>query len=307
MTRCCAVARGGRGRAAGRLPGRRTPGSRTQAAAADRRRAGARRRRAAAQAPRARRRRARSPSTRRPRRGAPTSRPRAVRGSPTRTSTCSSSTSPPASSSIPATGHRPGTLVQALAGRVAGGPDPERPGVVHRLDRDTSGLLVLARSRGGPRGAAGRAARARDHPRVPRARRGPPAGARAGRSTRRSAATAACRTRISTDTDDPRHAVTHFETERALPDDDAAAGARSRPAARTRSARTCWRSAIRWPATPSTGTRAAHGLAAPVPARRAARVRAPGHRGSRGAAGAAAGGPGQGPPAGVRGTGRPSV
>src|SRR5204863_3414851 len=38
-----------------------------------------------------------------------------------------------------------GTLVDALAGRVAGG-DPGRPGVVHRLDRDTSGLIALARS-----------------------------------------------------------------------------------------------------------------------------------------------------------------
>ena len=36
--------------------------------------------------------------------------------------------------------------MQALAGRVAGGSDPVRPGVVHRLDRDTSGLLVLART-----------------------------------------------------------------------------------------------------------------------------------------------------------------
>jgi 23S rRNA pseudouridine1911/1915/1917 synthase len=27
-------------------------------------------------------------------------------------------------------------------------PDPERPGIVHRLDRDTSGLLILARSAG---------------------------------------------------------------------------------------------------------------------------------------------------------------
>jgi 23S rRNA pseudouridine1911/1915/1917 synthase len=45
----------------------------------------------------------------------------------------------------PGHGHPEGTLVQALAGRVAGGPDPQRPGVVHRLDRDTSGLLVLAR------------------------------------------------------------------------------------------------------------------------------------------------------------------
>jgi len=31
-------------------------------------------------------------------------------------------------------------------GRAAGGPDPDRRGIVHRLDRDTSGLLVLAKS-----------------------------------------------------------------------------------------------------------------------------------------------------------------
>lgn len=46
----------------------------------------------------------------------------------------------------PARGHREGTLAQLLAGRVAGGGDPERAGIVHRLDRDTSGLLVVARS-----------------------------------------------------------------------------------------------------------------------------------------------------------------
>ena len=45
----------------------------------------------------------------------------------------------------PARGHATGTLVQALSGRVSGGEDPERPGIVHRLDRDTSGLLVVAR------------------------------------------------------------------------------------------------------------------------------------------------------------------
>ena len=45
----------------------------------------------------------------------------------------------------PARGHREQTLSQLLAGRVAGG-DPERAGIVHRLDRDTSGLLVVARS-----------------------------------------------------------------------------------------------------------------------------------------------------------------
>lgn len=46
----------------------------------------------------------------------------------------------------PAPGHRTGTLAQALAGRAAGGADPWRPGVVHRLDRDTSGLLAVAKS-----------------------------------------------------------------------------------------------------------------------------------------------------------------
>lgn len=45
----------------------------------------------------------------------------------------------------PARGHREGTLSQLLAGTAAGG-DPERAGIVHRLDRDTSGLLLVARS-----------------------------------------------------------------------------------------------------------------------------------------------------------------
>src|SRR5512134_2919078 len=47
----------------------------------------------------------------------------------------------------PGAGHRGGTLVHGLVGRdVAGGDDPARPGIVHRLDRDTSGLLVVART-----------------------------------------------------------------------------------------------------------------------------------------------------------------
>jgi 23S rRNA pseudouridine1911/1915/1917 synthase len=45
----------------------------------------------------------------------------------------------------PARGHSEGTLAQLLAGSGASG-DPERAGIVHRLDRDTSGLLVVARS-----------------------------------------------------------------------------------------------------------------------------------------------------------------
>lgn len=44
----------------------------------------------------------------------------------------------------PAPGNRSGTLSQALTGR-AGGGDPARPGIVHRLDKETSGLLVVAK------------------------------------------------------------------------------------------------------------------------------------------------------------------
>ena len=47
----------------------------------------------------------------------------------------------------PGAGNRSGTLVNALLGRgISGGEDPERPGVVHRLDRDTSGLMALTKS-----------------------------------------------------------------------------------------------------------------------------------------------------------------
>jgi 23S rRNA pseudouridine1911/1915/1917 synthase len=45
----------------------------------------------------------------------------------------------------PARGHASGTLAQALAGVAAGGEEG-RAGIVHRLDRDTSGLLVVART-----------------------------------------------------------------------------------------------------------------------------------------------------------------
>jgi 23S rRNA pseudouridine1911/1915/1917 synthase len=49
----------------------------------------------------------------------------------------------------PGAGHPAGTLVNGLLARypeIAAVGDPTRPGIVHRLDRDTSGLLVVARS-----------------------------------------------------------------------------------------------------------------------------------------------------------------
>ncbi len=116
----------------------------------------------------------------------------------------------------PGPGHARGTLVQALEGRVAGGEDPERPGVVHRLDRDTSGLLLLARTE--PVHAALQAMlAAREITRMylvlvdgrPAARSGT-IDAPLGRDRR-------VRTRISTDTDEPRAAITHFDTVEARP------------------------------------------------------------------------------------------
>ncbi len=116
----------------------------------------------------------------------------------------------------PARGHRRGTLAQALTGVAAGGEDPARAGIVHRLDRDTSGLLVVARSEAVHR-ALRRALQAREITREylalvegrPPARTGT-IDAPLGRDRR-------VRTRMSTDSEGPKAAVTHFELERALP------------------------------------------------------------------------------------------
>lgn len=56
---------------------------------------------------------------------------------------------PPGMVVHPAPGARRGTLVNALAyrlGELHGVGDAERPGIVHRLDRDTSGVLLVART-----------------------------------------------------------------------------------------------------------------------------------------------------------------
>ena len=115
----------------------------------------------------------------------------------------------------PAPGHETGTLAQALAGRAAGGPDAWRPGIVHRLDRDTSGLLVVAKSDAVHR-ALQEQIRARGMRREylalvsgrPDARSGT-IDAPIGRDRRE-------RTAHSTSTDTPREAVTHFEIAQAF-------------------------------------------------------------------------------------------
>jgi 23S rRNA pseudouridine1911/1915/1917 synthase len=116
----------------------------------------------------------------------------------------------------PAPGHATGTLVHGLLAHDIAGGDEERPGIVHRLDRDTSGLMVVARSEdahaklqalvrrrelerhyaalvvGRPRSRSGRI----EAP-IGRDRRDP--------------------MRHSLDTDTPRAAVTHFELVELLP------------------------------------------------------------------------------------------
>jgi 23S rRNA pseudouridine1911/1915/1917 synthase len=57
----------------------------------------------------------------------------------------------------PAPSHRGPTLVDQLADLLGGG-DPERPGIVHRLDKDTSGLLVVARTEEAQRALAAQVA-----------------------------------------------------------------------------------------------------------------------------------------------------
>jgi 23S rRNA pseudouridine1911/1915/1917 synthase len=115
----------------------------------------------------------------------------------------------------PGAGQAEGTLAQALLAHGAAGGEEGRAGIVHRLDRDTSGLLVVARSpeaherlqalvrarglereylalvRGKPRSRAGRI----EAP-IGRDRRDP--------------------TRVSLDTEKPREAITHFELEELL-------------------------------------------------------------------------------------------
>jgi 23S rRNA pseudouridine1911/1915/1917 synthase len=117
----------------------------------------------------------------------------------------------------PARGHRSGTLAQALAGRASGGEVAGRAGIVHRLDRDTSGLLVVARSEAVHRElkALLQARRiVREYLALVEGR--PPA--RSGTIDAPIGRDRRVRTRVSTDTDEPREARTHFTIERALPE-----------------------------------------------------------------------------------------
>jgi len=115
----------------------------------------------------------------------------------------------------PGRGHSAGTLAQALAAVAAGGDEPGRAGIVHRLDRDTSGLLVVARSDEVHRRLKAMLAARELHREylalvegVPPARSGT-VDAPIGRDRRD-------RLLMSIETDLPRAAVTHFELLRTV-------------------------------------------------------------------------------------------
>jgi 23S rRNA pseudouridine1911/1915/1917 synthase len=115
----------------------------------------------------------------------------------------------------PGAGHLTGTLVHGLVGRAAGGDVPERPGIVHRLDRDTSGLLVVAKSEEAYRGLRNLVRRRALERRYKALVKGRPQSWR-GRIEAPIGRDRHDATRMSLDTDSPRNAVTHFELERLL-------------------------------------------------------------------------------------------
>ena len=116
----------------------------------------------------------------------------------------------------PAPGHATGTLVHGLLAHDVAGGDEDRPGIVHRLDRDTSGLMVVARSE---EAHARLQELVRNHELErhyvalvvgrPRSRRGR-IEAPIGRDRRDAM-------RHSLDTDTPREAVTHFAVRELYP------------------------------------------------------------------------------------------
>ena len=110
----------------------------------------------------------------------------------------------------PGTGHQSGTLVHGLLAHDAAGGDEDRPGIVHRLDRDTSGLLVVARSEDAHSRLQDLIRRRAVERRYLALVKGTPR-SRTGRIEAPIGRDRADKTRHSLDTATPRDAVTHFE------------------------------------------------------------------------------------------------
>jgi 23S rRNA pseudouridine1911/1915/1917 synthase len=122
----------------------------------------------------------------------------------------------------PAAGNLDGTLVNALlhhcAGRLSGIGGVARPGIVHRIDKDTSGLLVVAKTDRAHEGLAKQFAAhsvERRYLAVVSGRPAPPAGRIEGALARSSAN----RQKMAIVPEGRgKHAVTHFRTLDALKD-----------------------------------------------------------------------------------------
>jgi Pseudouridylate synthases, 23S RNA-specific len=146
--------------------------------------------------------------------------------------------------------HKGETLVDLLEG-IAGGGEGGRPGIVHRLDKNTSGLMVVARNEESLR-ALSRMVKAREVVREYTALVEGEVGSRTGTIDAPLGRHRRQRTKRAVKGSGSREARTHFEVIEALPADRWCTHA-SRPAALTRSASTSPRSAIRSPGIPSTG------------------------------------------------------
>ena len=174
----------------------------------------------------------------------------------------------------PAPSHSGPTLVDELAEMLGGGADPERPGIVHRLDKGTSGLLVVARD-DEAHAALQAQVRRREVERVYLALAGGRLASRTGTIDApigRAAAPAP-----------PDGGLRRRLARGAHPLHGARAARRARPtwrrgwrpAARTRSAPTSPPSATRSPATPTYGGERPLRPRAPVPPRPPPRLRPP--------------------------------
>jgi 23S rRNA pseudouridine1911/1915/1917 synthase len=116
----------------------------------------------------------------------------------------------------PAPGHHGPTLAEALRGRAAGGSDPQRAGIVHRLDRDTSGLLLVAKDEAAYEGLH-KQMKGREVRREYLALVSGQPDAESGTIDAPIGRDRAQRTLVSTRSDRPRTAVTHFEVLERFP------------------------------------------------------------------------------------------
>lgn len=118
----------------------------------------------------------------------------------------------------PSPSHTGPTLVDLMAGEISGGGDPARPGIVHRLDRGTSGLMIVARNEDAHRRLQGMI-QAREVARTYRALAGGHLRSRTGRIDAPIGRDPRHRHRMAVNGASSREAATRFEVLESLPVD----------------------------------------------------------------------------------------